>query len=93
MKEALYKFLYYVKIEINKIEWRQLISFMIFLLFIYFSIGYFLNGLFRLSFDINACWTGIGLLSTTTIFKIGKHYINSKYNSKIGEVPKKNEEM
>ena len=68
-----------------------------FILFVLMSwgIGYYLNGFYGMWFDLGSIWQGlgacvtaIGSLLTVAGVNLGKRYIDSKFNSPIGERPK-----
>jgi hypothetical protein len=61
------------------------------LMIILWIIGYFLNGLCGKNFNIDSVWTGVGVLTGGGITGFGtqlwKYWIDSKHNSKSGEIP------
>lgn len=72
-----------------------------FVLFVLFSwsVGYYMNGLAGYKFDLGSIWQGVGVcvsalgsLMTIAGVNLGKSYIDSKFNSKPGERPKKDEQ-
>lgn len=67
-----------------------------FVLFVLISwgVGYYANGLFGLKFDLGSIWQGlgacvaaIGSLLTMAGVNLGRQYIDSKFNSPLGERP------
>ena len=57
-------------------------------------IGYYMNGFYGLKFDLGSVWQGLGAcvtaisgLLTVAGVQLGKHYVDSKYNSAAGEKP------
>lgn len=57
-------------------------------------IGYYMNGFYGLKFDLGSVWQGLGAcvtaisgLLTVAGVQLGKHYVDSKYNSQAGEKP------
>lgn len=69
-----------------------------FILFVLFSwgVGYYLNGLAGYKFDLGSIWQGlgacataIGSLLTLAGVNLGKQYIDSKFNSPMGEKPRR----
>lgn len=71
---------------------------MMFLCFVMFSwgMGYWLNSLYGYKFEINSCWQGVGVVVTGLggVAALAgsawvKHWIDSKYNSEIGNMPGK----
>ena len=58
-------------------------------------IGYYCNGFYNMKFELNSVWQGLGAcvtaisgLLTVAGVQLGKHYVDSKYNSNQGEKPK-----
>lgn len=71
---------------------------MSFILFVLLSwgVGYYMNGLLGYKFDLGSIWQGlgacvaaIGSLLTMAGVNLGKRYIDSKFNSPLGERPRK----
>lgn len=69
-----------------------------FVLFVLMSwgVGYYRNGLYGTRFDLGSVWQGlgacataIGSLLTLAGVNLGKKYIDSKFNSPLGEKPRK----
>lgn len=69
-----------------------------FILFVLVSwgIGFYMNGLYGYKFDLGSIWQGIsvcvaaiGSLLTMAGVNLGKQYIDSKFNSPLGEKPRK----
>ena len=57
-------------------------------------VGYYANGFYGLKFDLGSVWQGLGAcvtaisgLLTVAGVQLGKHYVDSKYNSQAGEKP------
>ena len=70
----------------------------VFVLFVLLSwgVGYYSNGLYGTRFDLGSVWQGlgacataIGSLLTLAGVNLGKQYIDSKFNSPLGEKPRK----
>jgi len=58
-------------------------------------IGYYCNGFYGMKFELNSVWQGLGAcitaitgLLTMAGVQLGKHYVDSRYNSAAGEKPK-----
>lgn len=58
-------------------------------------IGYYANGFFSYKFELSSVWQGLGAcvtaitgLLTVAGVQLGKHYVDSRYNSAAGEKPK-----
>lgn len=58
-------------------------------------VGYYANGFYGLKFDLGSVWQGLGAcvtaisgLLTVAGVQLGKHYVDSRYNSAAGEKPK-----
>ena len=57
-------------------------------------IGFYMNGFYGMKFDLGSVWQGLGAcvtaisgLLTVAGVQLGKHYVDSKYNSAAGEKP------
>lgn len=57
-------------------------------------VGYYMNGFYGLKFDLGSVWQGLGAcvtaisgLLTVAGVQLGKHYVDSRYNSNQGEKP------
>lgn len=57
-------------------------------------VGYYANGFGDYKFDLNSVWQGLGAcitaitgLLTMAGVQLGKHYVDSKYNSEMGAKP------
>ena len=57
-------------------------------------IGFYMNGFYGTKFDLNSVWQGLGAcvtaisgLLTVAGVQLGKHYVDSRYNSQAGEKP------
>ena len=57
-------------------------------------IGYYANGFYGFKFDLGSVWQGLGAcvtaisgLLTVAGVQLGKHYVDSRYNSQAGEKP------
>ena len=57
-------------------------------------IGYYMNGFYGMKFDLGSVWQGLGAcvtaisgLLTVAGVQLGKHYVDSRYNSQAGEKP------
>lgn len=62
------------------------------LVFLSWLIGYWLNALYGMKFELNSCWTGIGSVGTALGIVVGlakaawtKYGMDSRYNSPIGK--------
>ncbi len=58
-------------------------------------IGYYANGFYGFKFDLGSVWQGLGAcvtaitgLLTVAGVQLGKHYVDSRYNSAAGEKPR-----
>lgn len=58
-------------------------------------VGFYANGFYGLKFDLGSVWQGLGAcvtaisgLLTVAGVQLGKHYVDSKYNSAAGEKPR-----
>ena len=58
-------------------------------------IGFYMNGFYGMKFDLGSVWQGLGAcvtaisgLLTVAGVQLGKHYVDSRYNSAAGEKPK-----
>lgn len=63
----------------------EVFSCMFFLLFIFWSIGYFANALFNTKFDLASCWGGVAALGGSGMLAAVKYIYDSIYNSNRGE--------
>ena len=61
-------------------------------------IGYYANGFYGMKFELGSVWQGLGAcvtaitgLLTVAGVQLGKHYVDSRYNSQAGEKPKSRE--
>lgn len=68
-------------------KWDAIILIMVICIFVLFVIGYFMKGIWGFAFDLNSCWTGMAAVSTGSITGLGKYFMDSKWNSKPGEMP------
>ena len=57
-------------------------------------VGFYMNGFYGTKFDLNSVWQGLGAcvtaisgLLTVAGVQLGKHYVDSRYNSQAGEKP------
>ena len=66
------------KIKLHLIE---IFASMFFLLFIFWSIAFFANGLFNTKFDLASCWGGVAALGGSGTLAAIKYIYDSKYNS------------
>lgn len=71
-----------------------ILSFMVIAIAFSWLFGYWAGGLYGMKFDLQSCWaglgaivTGIGSILTMAGISLGKHYIDSKFNSPIGDSP------
>lgn len=58
-------------------------------------VGFYMNGFYGMKFDLGSVWQGLGAcvtaisgLLTVAGVQLGKHYVDSKYNSAAGEKPR-----
>jgi len=58
-------------------------------------VGFYANGFYGFKFDLNSVWQGLGAcvtaisgLLTVAGVQLGKHYVDSRYNSAAGEKPR-----
>ena len=70
-----------VKIKNHLIE---IFAGMFLILFVFWSIGFFANGLFNYHFDLASCWGGVAALSGSGTLAAVKYIYDSKYNSTDG---------
>ena len=71
-----------------------IILFLVVLVLFSWFVGYYANGFYGLKFDLGSVWQGLGAcvtaisgLLTVAGVQLGKHYVDSKYNSNQGEKP------
>jgi hypothetical protein len=69
-------------------NWLGVILIMSVTTFLFWTIGYFANGLFGYHFDLASCWAGMGAIATAAVAGWGKFWVLGKYCSKEGEMPK-----
>ena len=57
-------------------------------------VGFYMNGFYGMKFDLGSVWQGLGAcvtaisgLLTVAGVQLGKHYVDSRYNSAAGEKP------
>jgi len=67
------------KIKAHLIE---IFACMFFILFVFWSIGYFANALLNTKFDLASCWGGVAALSGSGTLAAVKYIYDSIYNSK-----------
>ena len=72
-----------------------IILFLVVLVLFSWFIGFYANGFYGLKFDLGSVWQGLGAcvtaisgLLTVAGVQLGKHYVDSKYNSAAGEKPR-----
>lgn len=65
----------------------EIFACMFLLLFVFWAVGYFANGLYDYKFDLASCWGGIAALSGSGTLAAIKYIYDSKYNTKEGERP------
>ena len=58
-------------------------------------VGFYMNGIYGMKFDLGSVWQGLGAcvtaisgLLTVAGVQLGKHYVDSRYNSAAGEKPR-----
>ena len=58
-------------------------------------VGFYMNGFYGMKFDLGSVWQGLGAcvtaisgLLTVAGVQLGKHYVDSRYNSAAGEKPR-----
>jgi len=61
------------------------------LLFIFWSIGYFANGLYGYKFQLESCWAGLTAIGSAGVLAVLKWLIDSIWNSPNGSMPGKGE--
>lgn len=69
-------------------NWPGIILYCYMTLFLFWSIGFFANGLYGAKFDLSSVWAGVAAISTAGVISWGKHWTDSTKNSKEGEFPK-----
>ena len=72
-----------------------IILFLVVLVLFSWFVGYYMNGFYNTKFDLGSVWQGLGAcitaitgLLTVAGVQLGKHYVDSRYNSQQGEKPK-----
>ena len=57
-------------------------------------VGFWMNGLYGFHFELQSCWSGLGAIAAgagsvlaMAGINMGRHYIDSKFNSQIGHRP------
>lgn len=63
----------------------EIFASMFLLLFIFWAIAFFANGLFNAKFDLSSCWGGVAALSGSGTLVALKYLADTFGNSKIGE--------
>ena len=63
-------------------------------------VGFYMNGFYGMKFDLGSVWQGLGAcvtaisgLLTVAGVQLGKHYVDSRYNSQAGEKPTSRRDM
>lgn len=71
-----------------------IILFLVVLVLFSWFIGFYANGFWGMKFELNSVWQGLGAcvtaisgLLTVAGVQLGKHYVDSRYNSAAGEKP------
>ena len=70
-------------------RWIGVVICMVITLFIFWSVGYFCNGLFGTKFELNSAWAGVAAVSTAGFVGLGKYWTDSRHNSEPGQPIKK----
>lgn len=72
-----------------------IILFLVVLVLFSWFVGFYMNGFYGMKFDLGSVWQGLGAcvtaisgLLTVAGVQLGKHYVDSKYNSAAGEKPR-----
>lgn len=72
-----------------------IILFLVVLVLFSWFVGFYANGFFNYKFELNSVWQGLGAcvtaisgLLTVAGVQLGKHYVDSRYNSAAGEKPR-----
>ena len=72
-----------------------IILFLVVLVLFSWFVGFYANGFYGLKFGLGSVWQGLGAyvtaisgLLTVAGVQLGKHYVDSKYNSAAGEKPR-----
>lgn len=79
--------------RINKIinfigkQWVGVVIAMVMALFLFWTIGYFSNGIYGTKFELQSCWLGVGAITTAGAIGLGKYFTDSKHNSESGKSP------
>jgi hypothetical protein len=60
---------------------------MVITLFIFWSIGFFCNGLLGTHFELSSVWAGVTAISAAGVVGLGKYWTDSKHNSESGQKP------
>ncbi len=71
-----------------------IILFLVVLVLFSWFVGFYANGFWGMKFDLGSVWQGLGAcvtaisgLLTVAGVQLGKHYVDSRYNSAVGEKP------
>lgn len=56
-------------------------------LFIFWAVGYFMNGLYGYKFQLDSCWAGLTAVGSAGVLSLLKWLIDSIYNSDKGSMP------
>ena len=71
-----------------------IILFLVVLVLFSWFVGFYANGFWGMKFELKSVWQGLGAcvtaisgLLTVAGVQLGKHYVDSKYNSNQGEKP------
>lgn len=71
-----------------------IILFLVVLVLFSWFVGFYMNGFYGMKFDLGSVWQGLGAcvtaisgLLTVAGVQLGKHYVDSRYNSAAGEKP------
>jgi len=72
-----------------------IILFLVVLVLFSWFVGFYMNGFYGMKFDLGSVWQGLGAcvtaisgLLTVAGVQLGKHYVDSRYNSAAGEKPR-----
>ena len=72
-----------------------IILFLVVLVLFSWFVGFYMNGFCGMKFDLGSVWQGLGAcvtaisgLLTVAGVQLGKHYVDSRYNSAAGEKPR-----
>ena len=76
-----------------------IILFLVVCVLLSWLVGFYMNGFYGMKFDLGSVWQGLGAcvtaisgLLTVAGVQLGKHYVDSRYNSAAGQTPGRRDE-